>query len=75
MASTGWGQVAVREQGTTRIQLTSVHSHGGWLQGWNLEGDGFLARYAPALIAYAATVFLFATPKQGAVYWEQPRTY
>ncbi|MFJ7909141.1 hypothetical protein [Kitasatospora sp. NPDC096204] len=67
--------MAVREQETTRIQLTQVYSHGGWLQGWNLEGNGFLARYAPALIAYAATVYLFATSNQGAIYWKQSRTY
>ncbi|MGW4650811.1 hypothetical protein [Kitasatospora sp. NPDC004289] len=75
MANSVWGQMAVREQGTHRLRLSSVASTGGWAGSWSAEVNGFVARYGPTLVAYAATVYLLATTGSGGVWWKQSRQY
>ncbi|MEK2490893.1 hypothetical protein WN990_15160 [Kitasatospora purpeofusca] len=75
MANVGRGQIAVRQQGSQRLQLTTVGAAGGWAGGWSAEVNGFVARYGPTLVAYAATVYILATTGSGGVWWKQSRQY
>ncbi|MFI8083976.1 hypothetical protein ACIF6L_24620 [Kitasatospora sp. NPDC086009] len=75
MANNGRGQIAVRQQGTQRLQLASVFATGGWTGGWSAEVNGFVARYGPTLVAYAATVYLLATTASGSIWWKQSRQF
>ncbi|WP_033222949.1 hypothetical protein [Kitasatospora phosalacinea] len=75
MTNNGRGQVAIRQQGSQRIQLASIYANGGWYGYWSAEVNGFIGRYGPVLVAYAATVYLLATSGNGGVWWKQSRQF
>ncbi|MFD9686640.1 hypothetical protein ACFXPX_43200 [Kitasatospora sp. NPDC059146] len=74
MAGSGWGQVAVRQQGTGVLYLEDVQdtgSHGDWTR----EAVAFASAYGPRLIMDAYRAYLVATNLNGYVMWKQSRQY
>ncbi|MER8101119.1 hypothetical protein [Kitasatospora sp. NPDC094016] len=70
----GWGQVAVREQGTGLLHMEDI-SDTGARGSWVRESNSFTSPYGPRLIMDAYRAYLVATAWGGYVFWKQSRQY